>query len=411
MTNVFRLFTLLADVVAYRWLGLDPATRTAAAVHFFVEDVTKIFALLVTVIFVMGLFRSMLSPERVRAYLEGRSRWAAYVMAVVLGAVTPFCSCSSVPLFIGFVEAGIPVGATMAFLITSPMVNEVAVVLLLSLLGWKLTVLYVVTGLVVGVVGGALIDTLRLERWVEEYVWKIKVGAVDIPPGRPTVATRVRFAWGEVRDIVGRIWAYVLVGVGLGAGLHGYVPQDFFARYAGASNPFAVPLAVVAGVPMYSNASGIIPVAEALLGKGVPVGTVLALMMSVVALSLPEMIILRKVLTVRMLGFFAAYLAVSFIAVGYLFNTIQPVTEGVMKDVKDIKVLGSGCRSCQLTAEMLQREADALGVEVQVEKVTDVADIMGYGVMRTPGVVLDGKVVHAGGVPHVQTVRGWLGEG
>lgn len=323
MTQLFRIFTILADVVAYRWLDLDPATRTAAAVHFFVEDVTKIFALLVTVIFVMGLFRSMLSPERVRTYLEGRSRWAAYVMAVVLGAVTPFCSCSSVPLFIGFVEAGIPVGATMAFLITSPMVNEVAVVLLLGLLGWKLTVLYVATGLLVGIVGGALIDALRLERWVEEYVWKIRVGAVDLPDERPTMSTRARFAWGEVRDIVGRIWVYVLVGVGLGAALHGYVPQDFFARWAGASNPFAVPLAVIAGVPMYSNASGIIPVAEALLGKGVPVGTVLALMMSVVALSLPEMIILRKVLTVRMLAFFAGYLAASFIAVGYLFNAIQ----------------------------------------------------------------------------------------
>lgn len=323
MTSVFRVFTLLADLVAYRWMGLDPATRAAAAVHFFIEDVTKIFALLVTVIFVMGLFRSMLSPERVRTYLEGRSRWVAYIMAVVLGAVTPFCSCSSVPLFIGFVEAGIPVGATMAFLITSPMVNEVAVALLLSLLGWKLTVLYVATGLLVGVVGGALIDGLRLERWVEEYVWKIRVGAVDLPDERPTMATRVHFAWGEVRDIVGRIWAYVLVGVGLGAALHGYVPQDFLARYAGASNPFAVPLAVVLGVPMYSNASGIIPVAEALLGKGVPVGTVLALMMSVVALSLPEMIILRKVLKVRMLVFFAAYLAVAFIAVGTLFNAIQ----------------------------------------------------------------------------------------
>ena len=321
---MFRIFALLADVVVYRLLGLDPDTRTAAALYFFLEDVTKIFALLVTVIFVMGLFRSMLSPERVRTYLQGRSRWAAYVMAVVLGSVTPFCSCSSVPLFIGFVEAGIPVGATMAFLITSPMVNEVAVVLLLGLVGWKLMALYVATGLVVGVVGGALTDTLRLERWVEEYVWKIKVGAVDLPDGgRPTLEARVRFAWGEVRDIVGRIWVYVLVGVGLGAALHGYVPQDFFARYAGASNPFAVPLAVLVGVPLYGEASGVIPVAEALLGKGVPVGTVLALMMSVVALSLPEMIILRKVLTVRMLGFFAAYLAVSFVLVGYLFNAIQ----------------------------------------------------------------------------------------
>lgn len=320
---MLRVFTLLADTVVYGWLGLDPATRTGAALHFFVEDVTKIFALLTAVIFVMGLFRTLLSPERVRVYLEGRSRWAAYVMAVLLGAVTPFCSCSSVPLFIGFVEAGIPVGATMAFLITSPMINEVAVVLLLSLLGWKLTLLYVVTGLLVGVVGGAIIDGLKLERWVEEYVWKIRVGTAPGPVARPTPRERVRFAWGEVRDIVGRIWAYVLVGVGIGAGLHGYVPQDFFARYAGADNPLAVPLAVLAGVPMYSNASGIIPVAEALLGKGVPVGTVLALMMSVVALSAPEMIILRKVLTVRMLGFMAGYLALAFIAVGYLFNAVS----------------------------------------------------------------------------------------
>jgi uncharacterized membrane protein YraQ (UPF0718 family) len=321
---MFRVFTWLADLLTYRLSGLDPGTRTAAALHFFVEDVTKIFALLVTVIFVMGLFRSVLSPDRVRAALEGRSRWAAYVMAVVLGAVTPFCSCSSVPLFIGFVEAGIPVGATMAFLITSPMVNEVAVALLLGILGWKLTVLYVATGLAVGVAGGALIDGLGLQRWVEEYVWKIRVG--DAGAGahdRRSLQARVAFARGEVRDILGRIWIWVFVGVGLGAALHGFVPEDFFVRWAGASNPLAVPLAVVAGVPMYANASGIVPVAEALLGKGVPVGTVLALMMSVVALSLPEMIILRKVLKVRMLGFFAGYLAVAFVVVGYLFNAVR----------------------------------------------------------------------------------------
>ena len=320
---MFRIFTWLADRVAYGLLGLEPSTPTGAALHFFVEDVTKIFALLVGVIFLMGLFRSALSPERVRAYLDGRSRWVAYVMAVLLGAVTPFCSCSSVPLFIGFVEGGIPVGATMAFLITSPMVNEVAVALLLTLLGWKLTLLYVATGLAVGVMGGALIDSLGLERWVQEYVWKIRVGETGPGARRLSVRERVEFAWGEVEEIVGRIWMYVLIGVGLGAALHGYVPEDFFARWAGSGNPLAVPLAVVAGVPMYANASGIIPVAEALLGKGVPVGTVLALMMSVVALSLPEMIILRKVLKVRMLGFFAGYLALAFIAVGYLFNTLR----------------------------------------------------------------------------------------
>ncbi|MCG6956059.1 MAG: permease [Gemmatimonadetes bacterium] len=319
---MFRVFTWLADRLTFGVLGLDAATRSGSAVHFFIEDVTKIFALLVTVIFVMGLFRSALSPTRVRTYLEGRSRWAAYFMAVGLGAVTPFCSCSSVPLFIGFVEAGIPLGATMAFLIASPMINEVAVALLLTLLGWKLTALYVATGLVVGVLGGALIDGLGLERWVEDYVWKIRVGAAPTATGHRSMRARAVFAWGEVSEIVGRIWMYVLLGVGLGAALHGFVPEDFFARWAGAGNPLAVPLAVVAGVPMYANATGIVPVAEALLGKGVPVGTVLALMMSVVALSLPEMIILRKVLKARMLGVFAGYLALAFVTVGYLFNAI-----------------------------------------------------------------------------------------
>lgn len=320
---MFRVFTLLADAVTYGVLGLAEDTRLAQAIHFFIEDVTKIFALLATVIFVMGLFRSFLSPERVRKALEGRSRWAAYVLAVTLGAVTPFCSCSSVPLFIGFVEAGVPVGATMAFLIASPMINEVAVVLLLSILGLKLTVLYVVSGLVVGIAGAALIDGLGLERWVEEYVWKIRVG--DAAPVAPddSLSGRFQYARGEVTDIVRRIWVYVLVGVGIGAALHGFVPEDFLARWAGASNPLAVPFAVVAGIPMYANATGVIPVAEALLGKGVPVGTVLALMMSVVALSLPEMIILRKVLKVRMLGFFAGYLALAFVVVGYVFNAIR----------------------------------------------------------------------------------------
>ncbi len=320
---MLRVFTLLADALTYEILGLTADTRLAAAVHFFVEDVTKIFALLAAVIFVMGLFRSFLSPDRVRQVLEGRSRWAAYVLAVTLGAVTPFCSCSSVPLFIGFLEAGVPVGATMAFLIASPMINEVAVVLLLGILGLKLTIMYVAAGLVVGVAGAVLIDGLGLERWVEEYVWKIRVGDAAPVERDDSLSGRFQYAKGEVTDIVRRIWVYVLVGVGIGATLHGFVPQDFLARWAGASNPLAVPFAVVAGIPMYANATGVIPVAEALLGKGVPVGTVLALMMSVVALSLPEMIILRKVLKVRMLGFFAGYLALAFVVVGYAFNAIR----------------------------------------------------------------------------------------
>jgi uncharacterized membrane protein YraQ (UPF0718 family) len=317
---MFDLFTRLADVVAYRLLSLDAGSHAGEAVHFFIEDVAKIFFLLVLVIFVIGLFRSWLSPERVRLMVAGRSRFVSYPMAVGLGAVTPFCSCSSVPLFIGFLEAGIPLGVTMAFLIASPMINEVAVVLLAALLGWKVTALYVATGLLVGIFGGLLVDVLKLERWVEDYVWSIRMGKVALPEAASGLRARIDYAVGQVREIVGRIWLYVLAGVGLGALLHGYVPQDFFTAYAGADNPLAVPLAVLAGIPLYSNATGVIPIAEALLGKGVPVGTVLALMMSIAAISLPEMIILRKVLKPPLIATFVAILFVAFVIVGYLFN-------------------------------------------------------------------------------------------
>ncbi|HEY0837721.1 MAG TPA: permease, partial [Azospirillum sp.] len=247
---MFEIFTLLADWTAYRLLGLAPDTKLADAVHFFVEDTTKIFALLVVIVFVMGLFRTLLSPEKVRGYMEGKSRGVGYVLAVVLGAVTPFCSCSSVPLFIGFLEGGIPVGVTMAFLITSPLVNEVAVVILASIVGWKLTAVYVAAGMGIGLIGGVLIDRLHMERYVEEYVWKIRMGALAQTAVDTSPAGRVRYAWGEVRDIVGRIWLYVLVGIGIGAALHGYVPQELFARYAAADNPFAVPVAVLMGLPL-----------------------------------------------------------------------------------------------------------------------------------------------------------------
>lgn len=321
---MFEVFTLLADWAAYDLAGLAPATRAADALHFFVEDVTKIFTLLVVIIFVMGLFRSVLAPEKVRGYLEGKPRGVAYVLAVLLGAVTPFCSCSSVPLFIGFLEAGIPLGATMAFLIASPMINEVAVVILGSVVGWKIAALYVGTGLAVGILGGWLADRFRMERHVEDYVWKIRMGKIAMPTPDTTLRGRIAYAAGEVREIVGRVWLYVLIGVGIGAFLHGFVPQDFFARFAAADNWYAVPVAVLTGIPLYSNATGVIPVAEALLAKAVPIGTVLALMMSVVAISVPEFVILRKVLKVQGLAWFGGFLALAFIGVGYLFNGLMP---------------------------------------------------------------------------------------
>ncbi|WP_143814749.1 permease [Magnetofaba australis] len=317
---MLEVFTKLADGVVFDLLGLTPGQKLTESLHFFIEDVSKIFVLLTLIIFLIGFFRSLVSPERARKLIGGQSPWISYPLAVALGAVTPFCSCSSVPLFIGFLEAGIPLGVTMAFLITSPMINEVAVLVLASTMGWTIAGLYVVTGLTVGLLGGLAMAALKQERHVEEYVWKIRMGQAALPAVDASLRGRLQFAGAQVREIVGRIWPYVLGGVGVGALLHGYAPQSFFIEYAGPDNPFAPPLAVLIGIPLYSNATGVIPVAEALLAKGVPIGTALALMMSVAAISLPEMIILRKVIKPPLIALFIAWLFVAFVAVGYLFN-------------------------------------------------------------------------------------------
>jgi len=319
---MFEIFTKLADWVTYDLLRLSAETGLGAALHFFVEDVTKIFFLLSIIVFAIGFFRALLTPERVRKAVSGRPRYVSYPMAVGLGAVTPFCSCSSVPLFIGFLEARIPLGVTMAFLIASPMINEVAVVVLAATIGWKYALLYVAAGLSVGIIGGLIIEVLKLEKWVEEYVWKIKMGEAALQKANTSFKARIDYAVEQVKEILGRIWIYVLVGIGIGAILHGFIPESFFLKYASADNPFAVPAAVLTGIPLYSNATGVIPIVEALLAKGVPLGTVLALMMSVAAISLPEMVILRKVLKPQLIATFAGILAVAFISVGYLFNAL-----------------------------------------------------------------------------------------
>ncbi|HHB11681.1 MAG TPA: permease [Chromatiales bacterium] len=317
------MFEKLADLLVWQWLGLAPGTHLGEALHFFVQDTTKIFFLLVAVIYVMGLLRALLSPERVRDYVRGKPRWLARLSAVVLGAVTPFCSCSSVPLFIGFVEAGIPLGVTFSFLIASPMINEVAVVVLLGVLGWKLTVLYVLAGLTVAWFGGIVMQWFRPERWVEDYVWKIHMGETPQMQMDTSLAGRHRFALHEVREIVGRIWKWVLIGIAVGALFHGFVPQEWVVRNLGGEGHWwSVPLAVVIGVPLYSNATGVIPIAEAMLNKGVPIGTTLALMMSIAALSLPEMLILRKVIRWPALAIYASVLAVAFTLVGWGFNLL-----------------------------------------------------------------------------------------
>ncbi len=316
------MFELLADLLVYRLIGFDSASHFGAALHFFVMDVTKIFFMLVLIIYVMGLLRAFLSPERVREYVRNRPDWQARGMAVTLGAVTPFCSCSSVPLFIGFVEAGIPLGVTFSFLIASPMINEVAAVILVGILGWKLAALYVSAGLLVAWFGGIVMQWFKPERWVEDYVWKIHMGQAAIPSLDSSLQGRHGYAVAEVKEIVGRIWKWVLIGIGVGALFHGFVPEAWVSEHLASGNWFDVPFAVILGIPLYSNATGIIPVAEAMLTKGVAIGTTLALMMSVAALSLPEMLILRKVIKWQALGVFVAVLAVAFILVGWGFNAL-----------------------------------------------------------------------------------------
>lgn len=319
---MLELFSKLGDIITYDTLNLARDTKLADSVHFFIEDTTKIFFLLAVMIYLIGFGRSFVSPEKVRLWLTGKSRFMGYFLAAMLGVATPFCSCSSVPLFIAFLSAGIPLGVTMAFLIASPLVNEVAVVLLGEALGLDFAITYVGTAVILSILGGFIIDFFRLDRWVEPYVWNIKMPAPANAEEASGWKWRERYARDEAKDIIRRVWLYVLIGVGLGAGLHGYVPKEWFLENAGADNVFAVPLAVLAGIPLYANATGIIPVAEVLLDKGVPVGTILAFIMSIVAISLPEMLILRKVLKTQILVFFMGYLFMAFICVGYLFNFI-----------------------------------------------------------------------------------------
>jgi uncharacterized membrane protein YraQ (UPF0718 family) len=317
------MFEQLANLLVYQLGGFSAESHLGSALHFFVMDTAKIFVMLVIIIYLMGLFRTLLSPEKVRDYIRGRSKALARTLAVTLGAVTPFCSCSSVPLFIGFVEAGIPLGVTFSFLIASPMINEVAVVLLIAIMGWKLTLLYVIAGLSVAYVGGVVMERFHPERWVEAYVWKIQMGQVAQPAVDTSLRGRHEFAIGEVREIVRRIWLWVLIGIGAGALFHGYVPQAWAENLTGQYNFLAVPMAVILGVPLYSNAVGVIPLAEAMLAKGVAVGTTLALMMSIAAISLPELLILRKVIRLPGLLLFVSVLTVAIILVGWTFNLLS----------------------------------------------------------------------------------------
>ena len=310
-----------AQYMTYDLMGLNHGSRLAEASEFIIYDTTKIFLLLTVIIFAVSVIRSYFPPERTKKILSHRKEFIGNIMASLLGIVAPFCSCSAVPLFIGFVEAGVPLGVTFSFLISSPMVNEVAVVLLWGLFGWRIAAIYISAGLLVAMLGGFIIGKLRLEKWVQDYVYKLHLGET-LEAAKQSFKERLQYARWNTADILKRVWLFVLVAIGIGGFIHGYAPQDFLVRYAGPRNPFAVPVAVLIGVPLYSNAAGVIPIVYALMEKGLSMGTVLAFMMSVTALSLPEMIILRKVLKVQLLIVFVAIMTVTIIAVGYLFNAI-----------------------------------------------------------------------------------------
>jgi len=303
-------------------LPVDPASHLGQSITFFLYDTPKVLLLLMLVVFAMGVVRSFFSPERTRALLAGRREGVGNAMAASLGIVTPFCSCSAVPLFIGFVSAGVPLGVTFSFLIAAPMVNEVALGLLLALLGWEVALTYLVFGLAIAITAGWVIGRLKLEGWLEPWVLKIHAGTADLPDVIVTWPDRIRAGLDAVQEIVGRVWYWIIAGIAMGALIHGYAPEDLLASIMGKDAWWSVPAAVLVGVPMYSNAAGIIPVVEALLGKGAALGTVLAFMMSVIALSLPEMIILRKVLSVKLIAVFVGVVATGILAVGFLFNLL-----------------------------------------------------------------------------------------
>lgn len=312
----------ITDFLIFSLIGLTPKTHLTDAIWFFIFEVPKVLLLLTIIVFVVGIIRSYFSPEKTRKILGGKKLFVGNVLASLLGIVTPFCSCSAIPLFLGFVESGVPLGVTFSFLIAAPMINEVALVLLFGLFGWKTALLYMSTGLIIAMLSGFIIGRLKLEKYVEPWVYEVKAGHLEMAEVKIQFSDRITAGIDAVKEIVSKVWIYIVIGIAVGAGIHGYVPENFMAGLMGKSAWWSVPVAVLLGVPMYSNAAGIIPIVQALLEKGASLGTVLAFMMAVIGLSLPETIILRKVLKLRLIFTFVGIVAVGIIIVGYLFNLI-----------------------------------------------------------------------------------------
>ncbi len=319
--NLFYPIQLFSDWLAFTVFKLAPKSLAGEAVNFFIFDSIKIFILLAVIIFIVSIIRSYLPPEKIRNILAHKNQYTGNVIASLLGIVTPFCSCSAIPLFLGFVQAGVPLGTTFSFLIASPMINEVALVLLLGLFGWKIAGLYIISGLFIAIISGIIIGKLKVESLVESFVYQNTVpGNASLPT--LTTKERIVYARNYTLEILKKVWPYILVGIGVGAWIHGYVPTDFLAKYAGNGKWYGVPLAVLIGIPLYSNAAGVIPLVSALTEKGVSMGTTLAFMMSVTALSLPEFMILKKVMKTKLLFIFAGIVAIGITLTGYLFNFI-----------------------------------------------------------------------------------------
>jgi uncharacterized membrane protein YraQ (UPF0718 family) len=318
---MFYPIQVLADWLTTSILSIEISSRLGEVISYFIYDTVKILILLAIIIFIVSIIRSYLPPEKIRAILSRKNKYVGNVLASLLGIITPFCSCSAIPLFLGFVQAGVPLGTTFSFLIASPMINEVALVLLLGLFGWKIALIYIVSGLIIAILSGIVIGKLKVENLVEPFVYENSVnGNIDLPS--MTRKERISYALDYTQDILKKVWPYILIGIGLGAWIHGYLPADFLAQYAGSGKWYAVPLAVLIGIPLYSNAAGVIPLVSALTEKGVSMGTTLAFMMSVTALSLPEFMILKKVMKTKLILIFAGIVGTGIIFTGYLFNFI-----------------------------------------------------------------------------------------
>ena len=317
--NLESISNLIIDDI----LGMEKGLHLTETLRFFIFEAPKVLLLLILIIFIVGIIRSYFTPEKTRKILGGKSLFTGNVLASFLGVVTPFCSCSAIPLFLGFIEAGVPLGVTFSFLIAAPMINEVALVLLVGLFGWQVATIYVLTGLSIAIFSGWIIGQLKLEKYVADWVYKIKTEQEEEEAVNISFNERIKIGYESVKEIVGKIWIYILIGIAVGAGAHGYVPEDFLGSLLGKENWYGVPLAILFGIPMYSNAAGIIPIVSVLIEKGVSLGTALAFMMSVIALSLPEIIILKKVLKWPLIFTFVGIVATGIIIVGYLFNAVM----------------------------------------------------------------------------------------